>query len=159
MTKHDPAVPMMDAADVASTLNGLLETLGDGENGFRSAADGVEEPELRRLFLSLGGQRKEFADELESELLRLGKDPADHGHVAAALHRGWINLKAAVTGKDEGAIISEAERGEDVAVKNYREALQKGLPAVILAVVERQYIQIQDAHDHVRSLERAYVRK
>jgi uncharacterized protein (TIGR02284 family) len=148
-----------DADDVADTLNGLLETLRDGENGFRTAADAVDEPELKRLFLSLSSQRGEFASELEAELLRLGKDPADRGHVLGAIHRGWINLKAAVTGKDEGAIVSEAERGEDVAVRNYREALQKGLPADIQQVVERQYVQIQDAHDQVRSLERAYGKK
>jgi uncharacterized protein (TIGR02284 family) len=159
MTKRDTPAAALDSADVASTLNGLLETLRDGENGFRSAADSVDDPELKRLFLSLSTQRGEFAAELESEILRLGKDPADHGHVAGALHRGWINLKAAVTGKDEGAIVSEAERGEDFAVKTFREALQKGLPAVIQAVVERQYVQIQDAHDHVRSLERAHGRK
>ena len=158
MTKQYPAAPVTDAADVASTLNGLLETLRDGENGFRSAVDGVEEPELKRLFLSLSAQRREFAAELESELLRLGQEPADHGHVAA-LHRGWISLKAAVTGKDEAAIIGEVERGEDVAVKNFREALQQDLRTPIQAVVERQYVQIQDAHDHVRSLERAYGRK
>ncbi len=131
----------------------------DGEHGFRTAADGVEDPELKRLFLSFSAQRGEFASEIEAELVRLGKDPADHGHLAAALHRGWINVKAVVTGKDEGQIVSEAERGEDVAVKNFREALQKGLPAPIQTIVERQYVQIQDAHDHVRSLERAHGRK
>jgi uncharacterized protein (TIGR02284 family) len=144
------------AAETASALNGLLETCRDGENGFRTAADAVEDPDLKQLFLSLSNQREEFVAELEAELLRLGKDPADHGHVLGAIHRGWINLKAAVTGKDEGAVISEAERGEDVAVRNYREVLQEGLPADIQVVVERQYVQIQDAHDHVRSLERAH---
>jgi uncharacterized protein (TIGR02284 family) len=156
MTKRSTAAPPTDPGDVASMLNGLLETLRDGESGFRSAAGGVDDPELKRLFLSLSRQRGEFAAELESEILRLGKNPADHGHIAAALHRGWIDLKAAVTERDEGTIISEAERGEDVAVKSFREALQKGLPAVIQRVVERQYVQIQDAHDHIRSLERAH---
>lgn len=159
MTRKNTEAPVTDASDVASTLNGLIETLRDGEQGFRTAADGVEDPELKRLFLSLSAQRGEFAGQLEPELLRLGKEPSEHGHIAGALHRGWINLKAAVTGKDEGAIVSEAERGEDIAVKNYREALQKGLPATLQLIVERQYVQIQDAHDHVRSLERAHNRK
>jgi uncharacterized protein (TIGR02284 family) len=159
MTKQNPGAPATDPAEVADILNGLLETVRDGENGFRSAANGVDDAELKRLFLSLRTQRAEFAAELESEILRLGKEPAEHGHLAGAMHRGWIDIKAAVTGKDEGAIIGEAERGEDFAVKEYREALQKGLPAAIQLVVERQYTQIQDAHDHVRSLERAHGRK
>ena len=159
MNKQTSGARTLDTDATADALNDLLETLRDGETGFRSAADGVNDPELKRLFLSFSSQRREFSAELEAELLRLGKDPADHGHVSAALHRGWINLKAAVTGHDEGAIVSEAERGEDIAVKNYRETLQKGLPAAIQTVVERQYVQIQDAHDHVRSLERAHARK
>ena len=159
MTKRNPATPATDPGEVADILNGLLETVRDGEHGFRTAANGVDDAELKRLFLSLGTQRAEFAAELESEILRLGKKPADHGHLAGAMHRGWIDIKAAVTGKDESAIVSEAERGEDFAVKEYREALQKGLPAAVQVVVERQYTQIQDAHDHVRSLERAHDRK
>jgi len=159
MTKRNPATPATDPGEVADILNGLLETVRDGEQGFRTAANGVDDAELKRLFLSLGTQRAEFAAELESEILRLGKKPADHGHLAGAMHRGWIDIKAAVTGKDESAIVSEAERGEDFAVKEYREALQKGLPAAVQVVVERQYTQIQDAHDHVRSLERAHDRR
>jgi uncharacterized protein (TIGR02284 family) len=58
-----------------------------------------------------------------------------------------------VTGKDEGAIIAEAERGEDVAVETYRKALEKDLPADIRDVVERQYKQILEAHNRIRSLE------
>jgi uncharacterized protein (TIGR02284 family) len=159
MTKRDTTTPATDPNDVARVLNELLETVRDGENGFRSAANGVDDAELKRLFLSLSTQRGEFAAELESEILRLGKEPAEHGHLAGAMHRGWMDIKAAVTGKDEGAIVSEAERGEDFAVKSFREALQKGLPGAIQMVVERQFTQIQDAHDHIRTLERAHEHK
>lgn len=41
------------------------------------------------------------------------------------LLRGWINLKAAVTGTDGAAIITECERGDEVAVKHYEDALEK----------------------------------
>jgi uncharacterized protein (TIGR02284 family) len=145
-------------ADVASTLNGLIETCKDGEQGFRSAAEGVKDPNLQRLFQSYSQQRAQFAAELQMEVKRLAEDPVDSGHVAGALHRGWLNIKTAVSGNDEGAIISECERGEDVAVRNYREALEKGLPSNIQIIVEREFLEIQEAHDQVRSLERAHSR-
>jgi uncharacterized protein (TIGR02284 family) len=75
------------------------------------------------------------------------------------VHRGWINIKAAVTGKDEGAIISECERGEDVAKRNYQHALEQTLPSDVRLLIERQYMQVKDAHDHVRSLEKAHSNK
>jgi uncharacterized protein (TIGR02284 family) len=144
--------------DIASTLNGLIETCKDGEQGFQSAAEGVKDPNLQRLFQSYSQQRAEFGSELQTEVKRLSEDPVDSGHVAGALHRGWLNIKAAVSGNDEGAIISECERGEDVAVRNYREALEKGLPSNIQMIVERQFLEVKQAHDQVRSLEQAHSR-
>jgi len=145
--------------DTIDLLNGLIETCKDGENGFRAAAEGVNEPQLQRLFLSYAKQRGEFAAELQACVAQVGGKPADDGHLAGAFHRGWINIKAAVSGKDEGAIVAECERGEDVAVRNYGKALEAGLPADIRGIVERQYLQVKEAHDHVRSLERAYEKK
>ncbi len=87
---------------------------------------------------------------------RLGGDPTQTGSVAATLHRGWINIKSAVTGEDENAVIAECERGEDSAVANYKDALADGnLPADIRSIVERQSAQIKEAHDRIRNLERA----
>jgi uncharacterized protein (TIGR02284 family) len=155
----DNRTSQTDRDDVVSTLNSLIETCKDGANGFRTAADGVEDASLKRLFSSYAEQRSQFAAELERLVTSLGADPADTGHVAGAMHRGWINLKAAITGKDDGAVISEAERGEDFAKERYQAALEKILPTDVRAAVERQYMQVKEAHDHVRALERTYSRK
>lgn len=145
----------MDNDNVVSTLNNLIETCKDGENGFRTASDGVKNSELKTLFLTYSQQRAQFAAELQNEVRNLGGDPEDTGSVAATLHRGWINIKSTVTGEDEGAVISECERGEDSAVRNYQEALNADLPANLRTVVQRQYTQVKEAHDRIRGLERA----
>jgi uncharacterized protein (TIGR02284 family) len=144
-----------DNDHLISTLNNLIETCKDGENGFRTAADGVKNGELKTLFLTYSQQRAQFAAELQAEVRTLGGDPEDTGSVAATLHRGWINIKSTVTGEDEGAIISECERGEDSAVKNYKEALNENLPAGVRSIVERQYAQVKEAHDRIRAMEKA----
>jgi uncharacterized protein (TIGR02284 family) len=141
--------------NVISTLNNLIETCKDGEDGFRAAADGVKNSDLRTLFLTYSQQRAQFAAELQSEVRHLGGDPEERGSVAASLHRGWINIKSAVTGEDEGAVISECERGEDSAVRNYQAALNEDLPGNIRSIVEQQYAHVKEAHDRVRALERA----
>ncbi len=141
--------------NLISTLNNLIETCKDGEDGFRTAANGVQRSDVRTLFLTYSQQRAQFAAELQGEVRHLGGDPEEKGSVAASLHRGWINIKSTVTGKDEGAIISECERGEDSAVRNYQGALNEDLPANIREIVERQFTQVKEAHDRVRDLERA----
>ena len=141
--------------NVISALNNLIETCKDGEQGFRTAADGVKSPDLRTLFLTYSQQRAQFAAELQNEVRHLGGDPEERGSVAASLHRGWINIKSTVTGEDEGAVISECERGEDSAVRNYQAALNEDLPGNLRSTVERQYAQVKEAHDRIRGLERA----
>ncbi len=146
---------MADNDNVISTLNGLIETCRDGQNGFRTAAEGVTRSELKTLFHGYAQQRAQFVGELQTEVRRLGGDPENMGSVAATLHRGWIDIKSAVTGKDDSAIIAECERGEDSAVSTYRDALDEDLPANIRSTVERQFAAVKQAHDRIRSLERA----
>ncbi|MDQ3818903.1 MAG: PA2169 family four-helix-bundle protein [Acidobacteriota bacterium] len=144
-----------DNDKVISTLNNLIETCKDGEQGFRTAADGVKRGDLKTLFNAYSQQRAQFAAELQSEVRHLGGDPERSGSVAATLHRGWIDIKSAVTGEDEGAVISECERGEDSGVRNYEDALKEDLPANIRSIIERQFMEIKEAHDRIRALERA----
>ena len=146
---------MIDNDRVISVLNNLIETCKDGQDGFRAAAEGVKNSELKTLFNTYSQQRAQFAGDLQNEVRRLGGDPEKTGSVAASLHRGWINIKSAVTGEDEGAVIAECERGEDSAVRNYEDALREDLPADIRVLVQRQFTQVKEAHDRMRALEQA----
>ncbi len=145
----------MDYDDAISTLNNLIETCKDGENGFRTAAEGVKDSKLKTLFNTYSQQRAKFAAELQGEVRGLGGDPEKTGSVAASLHRGWINIKSTVTGEDEAAIIAECERGEDSAKANYEEAMKEDLPAKVKSTIEQQYGQVKEAHDRIRDLKRA----
>jgi len=149
----DPTDKSLD--QVASTLNELIQTSKDGENGFRAAAESVQDSNLRHLLESYAQQRSEFAAELQLEVRRLAQDPVDTGHATAALHRSWIDIKAGLAGRDEAPVIAECERGEDTAVEAYRRALQSDLPEDLRAIVQRQTSELEQAHDHIRSLERA----
>ncbi|MBB5036034.1 PA2169 family four-helix-bundle protein [Prosthecobacter dejongeii] len=137
-----------------STLNNLIETLKDGQEGFRAASEDIANSELKTVFSQYSLQRSKFAGELQSLAHSLGEsDPADSGSVAGALHRGWIDLKAALTSRDDHAVLSECERGEDSAVAAYRKAMDdEDLPANILAVLQTQFMDIKAAHDHIRDL-------
>jgi uncharacterized protein (TIGR02284 family) len=149
----------MDSGKVISTLNGLIETLKDGEQGFQTAAEGITDSQMKSLFQQYSRQRAEMARELQAEVRRLGGDPEKAGSFSGAAHRGWINIKSVVTGKDEGGIIAEAERGEDAAKAAYEQALAEALPPQTLALVREQSMKVHDAHDRVRALEKATTRR
>ena len=149
---------MMDRRDdeALSTLNDLIETCRDGERGFREAAEHLRDGRVRELFDGFSRQRREFASELEQELRRLGGEPPAGGTVTGAMHRGWMDVKSAVTGRDDKALVSEAERGEDAALRRYQDALNTELPRPVRSTVQRQYTEVRQAHDRVRALERAF---
>ena len=134
-------------------LNNLIETLKDGQQGFKQAAEGVSDPKLKSLFLDYSQQRSRFATALQGEARRHGEtDPETSSSASGALHRGWINLKSALTGGDEHAILAECERGEDSAVEEYKKALDDGLSPTAQELVSRQFAEIKAAHDRIKSL-------
>jgi uncharacterized protein (TIGR02284 family) len=140
--------------NIVSVLNTLLETCRDGEKGFRNAAENVQSPQVKSRFLEFARERSTFADELEREVQRLGGTPASGGSASGALHRGWMDVKGTVTGRDDSSLIAEAERGEDVAVATFRRALEESLPADVQSIVERQAARVKAVHDEVRAMER-----
>jgi uncharacterized protein (TIGR02284 family) len=142
------------------TLNHLIEILKDGQDGFRAASEDVTTPNLKRLFSEYSLQRSSFAGELQTLAHSLGEHtPTDSGSLAGALHRGWMDLKAAIATRDEHAILVECERGEDHAVAAYEEALElPGLPMNIVDTLRSQYSEVQAVHDHARKLRDALAR-
>ena len=72
------------------------------------------------------------------------------------MHRLWVELKAAVTGKSDEAVLNEVERGEDHALKAYKEAAQKAaeknLPVNVTSLIQRQLTGVQANHDKVKAL-------
>jgi len=141
-----------DLNEIRSTLNGLIETCKDSQEGFHSAGEKLKDPEIHTLFLRLYLQRSEFAGELQAEVARIGGEPATSGSTAAAFHRGWMGLKTALATDTDHAILEEADRGEDAAVKNYIKVLRNDLPADLKEIVSRQLREIQHAHHTIREL-------
>jgi len=145
---------MAQIKETISTINDLIETLKDGQEGFRQAAEAVEDPELKSLFNEFSLQRSRFAGELQSQAVSLGESkPEDSGSAAGAMHRTWINLKSAIAQRDDRAILAECERGEDSAVKEYLEAMEEeNLAAPVREIISRQYAEVQSAHDRIKQL-------
>src|SRR5207237_6123707 len=124
----------------------------DAEQGFRGAADAVTDPMLKTMFEQYSLQRGAFANELQTAVTTMGFDPTHPSGVAGVLHGAWMTLKGALTGNSAHAILVEAERGEDWSVKTYRDALATEMPIELRPIVERQYNQVQEAHNHIKTL-------
>lgn len=146
----------MDNDEVISTLNDLIETCKDGEEGFLTCAQDVGDTTLKSFFSNRAQTCAAAALELQDLVRAYGGDPERGSSLGGALHRRWVDVKSAIMGHDDRAVLKECERGEDVAVSRYRNALEKALPAELRTVVERQYQGVLKNHDQVRSLRDQY---
>ncbi|GAA3998333.1 hypothetical protein GCM10022631_06410 [Deinococcus rubellus] len=150
----------MSNDQVNDKLQYLLGTLRDGEKGFNEAAEHAKDASLKQLLRARSSQRAEMASAIETHLMQGGEKPKSGGSVGAALHRTWINVRDAVTGKDDSSVVAETVRGEDAAVKNYQDVLKEtDLPGDVRSLVESQYAQIQSSDAELNALKRQHEAK
>ncbi|AKR42689.1 PA2169 family four-helix-bundle protein [Methylophilus sp. TWE2] len=142
----------MDNEEIISTLNDLIEVSKDGEEGFRSSAENVDDPQLKAFFLRRSQEVAASVQELQELVRSLGGEPASSTSLSGALHRRWIDIKTALTSNDTLAVLNETERGEDVALATYRRAAEKDLPTHVRFVVVRQLEGAKRNHDEVKRL-------
>src|ERR1051326_1480978 len=148
----------MNNNEVISILNGLVETCVRGEEVFRSAAENIRNSEFRRLFNIFAQQRAQFISELHAEIHRLGGEvPPARGESITTSGKTVPFTRPSTTAevRDEASIIAVCQREEETAVNDYQDALKADLPLDVQYVVKRQYMDIKDAYDRIRILQRA----
>ncbi len=136
----------------------LVETLRDGERGFARAAEKVgdsEHPEWAATLQRLSEQRAGFRQEIVELGHEYDDDVDEDGSAAAALHRGWISLKDALTGDDASSVLGAAVTGENHALSEYESAMREDLSAGFRDVVTRQHAAVVAARDEVKALQAA----
>jgi len=143
---------MSTTTEMTSTLNDLVQICLDGEKGFAEAASRVNDSSLKLELMDYSKQRRDFAADLKAVVARSGDEPSHSGDVSAALHRVWIDVKAAFTGNDRHAVLAECERGEDAAVKAYEDAIGHGLSSDVGQLVQSQASAVKRTHDRIKAL-------
>jgi uncharacterized protein (TIGR02284 family) len=135
--------------DIA-VLENLILTSEDGIRDFRACANAVRDSEAKAFF----NDRVQLIDrgltELRNEVRRLGGDP--EARSAGAARGTAIEAESALTGKDDGAVLTECARAEDAAVTSYEDALRQDLSPEVRAIVERQLGGVLENRDRVRTL-------
>ena len=161
----------MDNKDQIATLNTLLATTIDSIKGYEDAASNSDAgrfqqlfrdratdrqkvvEQLRQIFRQNADERQQVVGALREEVRRLGGDPEESGSFMGAAHQRFEDLKAAITGRDEKAIINEVERGEDYLKEKFETALEKGdLTGDSRSTVEQCYQTVRRGHDQISQL-------
>ena len=136
-------------------LNTLIATTLDSVKGFREAGEDTTGTHAQ-FFSEMANERSRVASEMQSRVRELGGDPEDESSTAGALHRGFLNLKEAITGKDEQAIINEVERGEDYIKTKFDAAMKDDeLMPETRGLLQKCYESIRKGHDRASAMKHA----
>jgi len=143
----------MENQDQISTLNTLIETTIDSITGYEESAQNVDNERFRQIFRERADERQQVVSQLREEVRRLGGDPEESGTFLGKAHQRFEDLKAAVTGRDEKAIINEVERGEDYLKEKFETALNsEHLSGESRTVVESAFQSVRAGHDQMSQL-------
>jgi uncharacterized protein (TIGR02284 family) len=139
-------------ARTTATLLALLKVCHDGERGYWRAVGDTDDPDHRKIFSRLAEERARFAREARAELKNLGVAAHAGGTLLGTLHRTWIEVNARLPLPKSRMLLRECERGEQLALRVYRNALRTDLPAGIRSHVESQRDAIERTLQDLRAL-------
>ena len=136
-----------------TALNTLTATTIDSVNGYRESAKNIDNAQLQTIFTQRASEREQVVQDLRGEVSRLGGNPEDDGSFLGKTHQLFEGLKAAVTGRDEQAIINEVERGEDYIKDKYEAALKSdAFSGETRAAVEKAFQSVRAGHDQISQM-------
>ena len=144
---------MTEHSKDTATLNTLIATLLDSVDGYTKAGQDIDNPELAERFNARARERQSAVAGLQAAVARLGGNPEDDGSLLAGAHRAFLNLKEAVTGTDDQAIINEIERGEDYLKGKFEAALKNvDLAPEARSAVDQAWTSVKAGHDEMSGL-------
>lgn len=137
------------------SLNHLVAICNDGKYGYETAAEDAESSELKSMFMGYSAQRAAYATELKQYIRSAGGDPDKGGGPLGALHRAWIDVKSALTSKDNKAVLGACITGEKAATEAYDDVINDSnyLPDNVRETLRAQRSGIQEALNRVTSLQ------
>lgn len=150
----------MHNEDTIEVLNSLIIINNDRIEGYETATKETEEHDLKSLFARFISSSQKCKQELVLEVRTLGGDTAKGTKTSGKFFRVWMDVKAALTGKDRKAILNSCEFGEDEAQDTYENVLlneAEHLNEKQKDMIVKQKSLLRADHDHVKALRDALV--
>lgn len=130
----------MNNDKTVDVLQELNQFVNDRMEGYKHAAKVTKDPAHQSYYKDLINQSQKFSSEINSTISSMGGSSQNSTTTKGKIFRGWMDVKSAMTGSDEEAIIKSNLYGEEWAQKAYNDALDhRGeLPQNVVQMVEKQ---------------------
>jgi uncharacterized protein (TIGR02284 family) len=143
--------PSIENAAQCGIVQCVIGILVESQEVLVTVGEKLQDPTLKRYFLTESLKRADFIDELGTALGEQGvRRLRDRGSVAATLHRTWARLKSRLFGGDHSLLVT-AEQGEDAVRETYSKAMETNLPGSLRQILMAQARHIQLTHAYVET--------
>ncbi|MDN3551198.1 ferritin-like domain-containing protein [Mucilaginibacter aquaedulcis] len=158
MDNNIQASSLKNKDEVISDLKELLELVNDGKEGYHTASEATESPELKALFSKLSGERIVYAAELKEHItVHGGEADNESGGILGGLHRTWLSIKEKWSGNDNSSLIETIITGEKAVITKYNELIADFADhADHMELLKTQREGIQDALNTIESEKAIY---
>jgi uncharacterized protein (TIGR02284 family) len=145
----------MESIKTEEYLNNLLQKTYDAQRGYANAAEVTNHVDLKRWFAKQGARRTQYAAALSNEMKGMNETPEFDGSFKGDMHRGWMNIKAALSSNKDEAVLEECLRGEKAAIDEYTEVLshKDKLPQTVTSILQAQRDEIKSTLNTIKRLE------
>lgn len=147
---------MIKNEEIVEELNDLVKINNNRIQGYMKAAEDSEDTHLDRLFNEMILQSQNFRSQLAEHIVRMDGSAVtetDSIDITSKIHRAWIDIKSAITGKDRDTVLSSVTFGESVAVDAYEEAIENdNLPTNVKEELTRQLSELRTALNKMEGL-------
>jgi len=145
----------MNNDETIEVLNRLIQINNDRIEGYQTASEETEEADLKSFFNQMEKTSLLCRNELSDEVEKLGGTPTESTKLSGKFFRVWMDVNAAINGKDSKLILNSCEYGEDQAKDTYKDALDEDaeyLNNEQSAMIRAQLFLLTDDHDKVKAM-------
>jgi len=144
----------MLSKDAVDKINLLIEKNFSTAKDYKMAAGNTFSPALLGFLNDYSLQREQFALDLCTALLKVGKQPLKNGDKSGQMQQAWFNLKSALSKNMDRAVLKECVTGERAALGQYRKILKDThfYPA-IERLLRKQQSVVENACRRIKQLE------
>ena len=152
--EHNNMYTNEQSEKISQVINSLVQINNDRIEGYGQAAKETEDADLKVLFSGLMSRSQALNSQLSIEVLKYGGKPTDSTTTMGKAFRAWMDVKAALTGKNRKAILDSCVFGEDAAQETYEDAIKDSehLPVYIIQLITDQKSQLLEDRNKVKFL-------
>ena len=115
----------MENQQTIDALNKLVQINNERVEGYNTAMKETDEPDLKKMFTLFSETSEKNTIDLAKEIRRIGGTPTGETKLSGTFFRVWMDVKAALTGKNRMLILNSCEQGEDKALETYTTILDE----------------------------------